>query len=932
MAIEKMQAEIIAQVNDQSFVKAWQEAWLYARDIKKELDKNTLFKLQLDKANTKIELENARALLRQAKKDWDKELTLRYTIKTDELQSKLTEAWRRLNNFKNTGEQSVSRLSVLFNKLWVDVWALSNKFAGLAIWAGFLAIWKQALLLWDKLEQANISFETMLWSSERAKNLLSDLATFASNTPFELIWLRDTAKQLLAFGIDSEQIIPTLKALWDVSAWLSVPIEQVAYAYWQVRVAWRLMWWELMQFTNAWVPLIAELAKNLWVAESEIKKMVSSWQIGFKDVEKAFQTMSWEWWKFNDLMAKQATTLSWKWSNLKDRIDLMSESLWWKLLPIAKKIIDILWSIIDITIEYSRQIWFLIVALATLIWARWLLWLYTLIGQLIPAMKTLTIVQWLLTGSINLSTISMRAFTVAALPMLTMLWAITWALWWATQAYKAYSAALELIDATNAMQSSQDAMFKVMDEWTQKRKNAINELKQQNEELLKSDDVNAKKQIDINNKKIEANKKFLNSNLELSKMWNTTMSEEERLKLNKEWVALMKEAQKEQEKLWGIIWKTTNKSLNDMNGELDTMKDKLWNLWVWTDEFYAMQEQIKNTEEQIKKFTDTWVSWAWKIKDAEKDLAKTKEDLLKQELEQRKKFEKYQEDLQKKQEEKEKKRQEKIEKANDLIKDYYNTIADTLEKSQDKIDDFNEKIDETSKKIKDLQDELKWEWVDIWVTLEEKRIELIEKRIELEEKYWRQNLQSFTSTDDNTLRQIWSWTLSWWASWNDILEYKKILEELAIIEQNNVLITDEAKKIASESESERLIREYNEKKAKIEQEIADEQAKLAEFTRLKEEEKAIYDQIDQYRTTLEQNFTALLQGETLKRINELEKIRQKAIETANALAKAGVTYNTTNENNVNVNLQGTWYTSVDAYNVSKVLTDNINLSSKWINK
>jgi putative viral A-type inclusion protein len=58
----------------------------------------------------------------------------------------------------------------------------------------------------------------MLGGAEAAKKMLQDLSDFAANTPFELTGVRQTAKQLLAYGIEAHKIIPTLKALGDVSA------------------------------------------------------------------------------------------------------------------------------------------------------------------------------------------------------------------------------------------------------------------------------------------------------------------------------------------------------------------------------------------------------------------------------------------------------------------------------------------------------------------------------------------------------------------------------------------------------------------------------------------------------------------------------------------------------------------------------------------
>lgn len=114
----------------------------------------------------------------------------------------------------------------------------------------------------------------MLGSADKAKALLSDLKDFAKKTPFELTGIRDTAKQLIAFGIDSNKLIPTMKALGDVAAGTGAPLERIAFAYGQINTARRASAQDLNQLTSAGVPIYKELAKVMGLAESNVKKMV----------------------------------------------------------------------------------------------------------------------------------------------------------------------------------------------------------------------------------------------------------------------------------------------------------------------------------------------------------------------------------------------------------------------------------------------------------------------------------------------------------------------------------------------------------------------------------------------------------------------------------------------------------------------------------
>lgn len=217
---------------------------------------------------------------------------------------------------------------------------IRNVVAGAFITREVFQFGKSIIQLWWQLEQTQVAFTTMLWSAEEANRLLSDLSDFAQKTPFEITGIRDTAKQLMAMWIATNDLLPTLKSLWDVSAGLSVPLEQVAYAYWQVRSANQLYGTELRQFMNAWVPVLAELAKMYWVSEAAAKKMVEQGRVWFKDVEQAFKNMSWEWGKFFNLMDKQSWTLLGKRSNLQDSVTRLKEQIGIQLAPVVGDLVD----------------------------------------------------------------------------------------------------------------------------------------------------------------------------------------------------------------------------------------------------------------------------------------------------------------------------------------------------------------------------------------------------------------------------------------------------------------------------------------------------------------------------------------------------------------------------------------------------------------
>ena len=79
-----------------------------------------------------------------------------------------------------------------------------------------------------QMKQYEIAFSTMLGSAEKGKKMLADLQKFAAETPFDVQGVTKAAQQLLAFGFNAKEIIPTLRTLGDTAAGLGKGAEGVA--------------------------------------------------------------------------------------------------------------------------------------------------------------------------------------------------------------------------------------------------------------------------------------------------------------------------------------------------------------------------------------------------------------------------------------------------------------------------------------------------------------------------------------------------------------------------------------------------------------------------------------------------------------------------------------------------------------------------------
>lgn len=184
---------------------------------------------------------------------------------------------------------------------------------------GIKALFTESVKTSSEFEQASIAFEVMLGSAAKGQKLIQEIQKLAAETPFQTDELIDYSKRLLAMGVSAEKVIPTMESLGNIAAGVGKEkLPQLVLAFGQVQAKTKLAGGELKQFVEAGVPLVAELAKSMKVAEADIFKMTETGKISFKDVEKAIFSMSAAGGKFENLMERQSKTLGGLWSTFKD--------------------------------------------------------------------------------------------------------------------------------------------------------------------------------------------------------------------------------------------------------------------------------------------------------------------------------------------------------------------------------------------------------------------------------------------------------------------------------------------------------------------------------------------------------------------------------------------------------------------------------------
>ena len=174
-----------------------------------------------------------------------------------------------------------------------------------------------------QFQQLEVAFNTMLGSADKADALMAQLVRTAAITPFDLEGVAQGAKQLLAYGMEAENVNETLIRLGDIAAGLSMPLNDLVYLYGTTMAQGRLYTQDLNQFTGRGIPMIEELAKVFGVAESKVKDLVEAGKVGFPEVQKVIENLTGEGSKFGGLMEEQSKTVTGQIRNIEDDIASM---------------------------------------------------------------------------------------------------------------------------------------------------------------------------------------------------------------------------------------------------------------------------------------------------------------------------------------------------------------------------------------------------------------------------------------------------------------------------------------------------------------------------------------------------------------------------------------------------------------------------------
>ncbi|MDH6595865.1 tape measure protein [Bacillus aerius] len=128
------------------------------------------------------------------------------------------------------------------------------------------------------IEQAKTSLSVLMGDAKKAQSFLDDMLTFAKTTPYAFTDIANSGRNLIAFGMDVKNVIPTMQAVGDAAAASGKGAEgfrQISDAFGAMQVSGTLSMEEMNRLMDAGIPALKILANETGQDVMELKNVIS---------------------------------------------------------------------------------------------------------------------------------------------------------------------------------------------------------------------------------------------------------------------------------------------------------------------------------------------------------------------------------------------------------------------------------------------------------------------------------------------------------------------------------------------------------------------------------------------------------------------------------------------------------------------------------
>jgi tape measure domain-containing protein len=190
------------------------------------------------------------------------------------------------------------------------------------------------------MEQTRVKFQTFYKSVETGNQAVDQLNKFANVTPFTNAEVLKAGEGLAGYGVQVNDLIPTLQMLGDASGGNAQKMNELINVYGKAKSVGKVQGEIFNQFGERGINVAGEMAKMFGVSQEKVLEMGSKGQISFAHLQTALQRLTGEGGMFYKMMEKQSNTLAGKWSTLVGKIQGRMFQIGEAIQPMLKPFVD----------------------------------------------------------------------------------------------------------------------------------------------------------------------------------------------------------------------------------------------------------------------------------------------------------------------------------------------------------------------------------------------------------------------------------------------------------------------------------------------------------------------------------------------------------------------------------------------------------------
>ena len=263
----------------------------------------------------------------------------RILLENQQFRTQIADCRREIKDLRSGARSS----SISIDGLRGSLIGMASKVAApLAIATAVKEIGTKAIEARGKIEALEVSFSTLLRSTEKANQLVSQLKDYGNVTPYDTEGLSRAAQTMLSFGISYEKVMPTLKQLGDVAMGSQDKLSRLTLAFSQMSAAGRVTKEDLNQMVDAGFNPLQVISQQTGESIGTLFDRVSKGQVSVQQIANAFADATKEGGQFHNMALNMSDTVEGKMSTMQDAIDGAYQSIGKFMEPAVKRGIDLL--------------------------------------------------------------------------------------------------------------------------------------------------------------------------------------------------------------------------------------------------------------------------------------------------------------------------------------------------------------------------------------------------------------------------------------------------------------------------------------------------------------------------------------------------------------------------------------------------------------